>query len=387
MALTLKKLLQLQHFQEFKCIAGHNGMDRIITSTGILDYEPILDPDMDYEEVFNPNCFVLSSLLFARNNPDSILPTIIELNKSHISAFAFKDILFDQLPQEVIDYANIQNFPIFQFSDTWFENIIFSIMDAVQSENDEILTEGTIKDLIQMKLPPSQVHSLAANLSINYHQYLTCFYIEMKGEKSSYQAENTLKSAHQNKELQQKVLVAKYKKGFFLLITGDSKDQKEYCDAFFNLLPFTKEQLAEIAIVSQSEILPAKGSLSNVIQQSYHGYIGAKVLEKTFCLYDELGTLKFLIPLHKSHEMDEYYRKNMHLLRQERDLFDTAQHFISERGNINKTAEACFCHPNTIRYRLKRIKQLLSLPQDGEHELYEELSTILKLYKLYHVEK
>lgn len=383
MALTLKKLLQLHHLQELKCIAGQNGMDRIVTSTGILDYEPILEVEDDHNAGFGPNCLVLSSLLFARNNPDMILPAIMNLNENeHVAAFAFKDILFDSLPEEVLNYADAHNFPIFQFSDTWFENIIFSVMDAIQLENDEVLSEKLIYDMIQMNLQRSQINSIASNLSISFQQYVCAYYIQIGKVTRNSNVENIFKGSYLKKELQQNCLIANYKNGYFLIVTGNSEDTSPYTNILNKLIPYKESELPEGWVIGRSEVLATKNSLDICLRQSYFSYYGGQVLNKKFSTYNDLGTLKFLIPLSNVHEVEEYRRKTIDLLNQEKELFETAAKFVEEKGNINNTASACYCHPNTIRYRLKRIKQILGLSLDGDYEVFEELSTCFKLEKI-----
>lgn len=43
------------------------------------------------------------------------------------------------------------------------------------------------------------------------------------------------------------------------------------------------------------------------------------------------------------------------------DLGATAEAFAAAYGEVSRTAEALFQHPNTVRYRLKKIKEVLSV--------------------------
>lgn len=45
-------------------------------------------------------------------------------------------------------------------------------------------------------------------------------------------------------------------------------------------------------------------------------------------------------------------------------------------------AVAHFCHPNTIRYRMAKIRQLLA-PMENEYVFYERLAAAVKLYLLH----
>lgn len=51
------------------------------------------------------------------------------------------------------------------------------------------------------------------------------------------------------------------------------------------------------------------------------------------------------------------------------DLGATAEAFAAAYGEVSRTAEALFQHPNTVRYRLKKIKEVLSVQDATDREL------------------
>ena len=112
MALTIKDILQLQSLRGFQLISGHKGLSRYVTSVGILDYE--VCPDIDYprDTAFEKDSVVLSSLLFAKDNPELILPAVEQLYASGVSGFAYKTVIYSNLPEEVNDFSEEHNFPI-----------------------------------------------------------------------------------------------------------------------------------------------------------------------------------------------------------------------------------------------------------------------------------
>ncbi|MDQ6598042.1 helix-turn-helix domain-containing protein [Bacillus salipaludis] len=66
----------------------------------------------------------------------------------------------------------------------------------------------------------------------------------------------------------------------------------------------------------------------------------------------------------------------------DKDLLQTAITFVLKQGNVKEIAEAHYCHPNTIRYRMTKIRQLIE-PFDNEFVFYENLSAAVKLYLLH----
>ncbi|MFF3494807.1 PucR family transcriptional regulator [Streptomyces sp. NPDC002795] len=48
-------------------------------------------------------------------------------------------------------------------------------------------------------------------------------------------------------------------------------------------------------------------------------------------------------------------------------LLDTARAWYGARGSIRDAAQTLYCHPNTVRYRLKRLESLTGLALDDPH--------------------
>ena len=75
MAVTLRDALDLEILKGFKVVAGKNGLSKTITSTEILDFEFVLEGQNYREKVFDGDSLVVSSLLFAKDDPSLILDT------------------------------------------------------------------------------------------------------------------------------------------------------------------------------------------------------------------------------------------------------------------------------------------------------------------------
>ena len=129
MYITVKEALQLERLQHFRPVAGQKGLHRKIEKISLLDYEVV----NRIEGQFLKNEFALSSLLGAKDDPALILGSVKYLVQSGVSGLAVKNIYFDQLPKEVIDYADTCDFPIFIFDNSvFFEDIITDAKDALR---------------------------------------------------------------------------------------------------------------------------------------------------------------------------------------------------------------------------------------------------------------
>ena len=148
MALTVKDILELPSGQRMKLLAGGKGLTRPVVSVEIADYEfaPgikfVPEANFNLQDDMEPGCFIITSFLFAKDDPSLILSSIEIMERMEMAGLAFKQIIYDQLPTEALAFAEKKNFPIFSFSkDLWFENIIFDIMYAVQFDDKVYLSE------------------------------------------------------------------------------------------------------------------------------------------------------------------------------------------------------------------------------------------------------
>ena len=95
MGLTVKDLFDLNIMKNFKLIAGAGGLDRPITRTEILDFEFVQGVGMNRDRIFEGESIAISSLLFAKDNPDMILDTVMRLYELNVSCFAYKPVFIN----------------------------------------------------------------------------------------------------------------------------------------------------------------------------------------------------------------------------------------------------------------------------------------------------
>ena len=92
--------------------------------------------------------------------------------------------------------------------------------------------------------------------------------------------------------------------------------------------------------------------------------------------FKELGLTRILYN-HDKQELAEFYWETLgeldhYALAQNSELMDTLEKYLTYRGDLKETAQALFLHPNTLRYRLKKIEEILDVN-------LEELDTKLSL--------
>lgn len=381
MALTVKQLTQLQSLQNFKLLAGKNGLDRVVTSAGLLDYEFLDNINYSRETAFEKESFVISSLLFAKDNKESLLPAIQSLIESGVSGFAYKSILFDELPPEALALADQLNFPIYKFGDkSFFENVIFEIMNAVQAEDNLILVEENIREMIEQKLTKAQVSSISKRISLTFKQNAMAIYIKSTTNKKPLELESIFRNFYLNRKLKEKALTCRYKDGMFAIITMDHLDKSKYEIVLNELLAYCGINRSDI-ITSHSELHSSYESLDVCLKESYYAFIVGLIEGKDIVYFKNIGTYQFLIPEKNSEKLLLFMQNYLKPIINKQEQLKTAIYYITENGNLSETANHLFCHINTVRYRINKIHKELE-PAATDFVFFENLSTAIKIYLL-----
>ena len=378
MALYINDIIELDSMKRMTLVAGERGTNRAVCSVGIADYEfaqSFLTATNNDENAFERDSLVLSSLLFAENLPDKILPAVKYLYNAGVSGFAYKTVIYQELPQEVLDFANTHDFPIFKFGrDLMFEDVIFEVSETVYQDDRENLSLNNLEGMISHRLSSQEVHTIAKNISLLLKEYtMGAFVIPHSDAK--------LRKIHLNATMRNKAIVSRYLNGFFVIMTY-SRPEKDKFEVILQQLLAENGIRRESVEIYRSGIHHPFDHLDRCISESFETYLAAKEINTYYDDYTDIGTFKFLIPLKDSKELISFSRGITDRLESHEELFQTAICYVSNLGSIQKTADVCYCHPNSIRYRLNRIRTLLGMENNTELDFYEQLSTAIRIYML-----
>lgn len=381
MAVTIKDIIKLKTLQNFKLLAGEKGMDNTVISAGLLDYEFLDDVDYKLEGSFDKNSFVISSFLFAKDNHKLLLPAIKKLMSVGVSGLAYKTVIFEKLPDEVITFANNNNFPIFKFGeDIFFENIIFDIMEAVQLEDNMSTSEDNIRKMIEFKLTRQEVKILSRSISLSFKKNAMVIYATPLEHDKPIELIRIIKSFLLNKIMREKAMLCTYKKGLVIIITSESNDATKFELILIEILEYIGLTLDNIKL-SYSNIHPAYEELDYCLKESYYAFISSLIEKQSKTYYDKIGTYKFLIPQLENEEISMFMSDYLKPILSQSEQIKTAIQFILSKGNIDETASRLICHKNTVRYRINKLHEIID-PTSTDMEFYEKLSTSIKIYLL-----
>ena len=390
MGLTVLEATKLETFKNFRLVAGHRGLDRIIEKIGILDWEFVNKIEGQIvESEFIKGEFVLTSLLFAKDKPELILEATKYLEENQISGLAIKNIYYNDLPIEVMNYANEKSLPIFIFDTTaYFEDIITEVMDKIRSIDNFDLLESKIDLIIKMNINKTIVREIAFEINRNFKECFFVLYIKEKRFITENKIITLIENLKKNKSIDLHNSILKYTNGILIISTFDKIQWENFKNKVHFLLNTMAINMPEYYI-GISNLHTDLSELGNGINESIFAQRTGELSPDSFNYYNDIGVYSILMPNINDSWIQDFYSRIIIPIKNydekyNTELFSTAVQYIESDGKVKETANALFLHKNTIRYRIGKIKELLNM-EDYELSFYEQLSIAIKLYKIYNI--
>lgn len=385
MAITVRDLLKLPHFESVNVVAGHRGLDKPVTSVGILDYE-YADGYTMKEQLFRKNDLVVSSLLFAKDNPKVLLDVLRELIELGTAGFAYKSALIDLLPAEVLEMADKNCFPILKFGmDLYFEEFIFRAFENITMDHEIREKEKIIASLIAGTMPKEELRQAVKKIVPYSEDNLYCIYVARKKRMEYSNFERLYRGPTGIKHIDDTVTISYFKNGYFLIFTSQFEDEKWYIDRFRDVMAHL-DLNTDGGWIGCGTLVRSPEEFDLGLQQAYFASICAQLKRQQSQAYQNIGVYKILLPnLGSPHQMSYMRQFLFPILEKAEDgtdeLLNTAIAYVSEDGDVGKVADRIYCHKNTVRYRLNKLHELLS-PNSSTSAFYEQLSLAVKIYLL-----
>ena len=151
-----------------------------------------------------------------------------------------------------------------------------------------------------------------------------------------------------------------------------------------------RHQLSEVSVsFGIGRLYPSITDLCRSYQEAKTALELGKFLEKSNSIthFEDLGIMQLLTSI--SHEqLADFCREYLDELiafdeKNELSLLTTLHMYLKENGDFNVTAKKLFIHPNTLRYRIKKIEEILDL----DLEKYENIINLLVALKINNMRK
>ncbi|HAS73151.1 MAG TPA: PucR family transcriptional regulator [Clostridiales bacterium UBA8960] len=383
MAITIIEATKLKPFKKFRLMSGMSGLGNMIEKVGILDWE-FFSREAGQ---FVSGEFVLTSLLFAKDNPDYIIEAVKDLVSDGASGLAIKNVYYDELPEDVIQFSNEHAFPIFIFDNSaYFEDIITEVMDKIRFSQNYALLETKVDILIKKSLDKATVKDIAIEINTSFHEHFFVIYLKRKNYSHESDLFALLEKIKRSKVMDLHSSVLKYRTGILMIRTFEKMDERQkngYADALLEQLEIDKA----LYYIGTSNFHKDLSELNLGINECLFAECTSEVSIKTAHHYKDIGIYSVILPYKDDVWMKEYYKRiveplNLYDEKYGTDLFATAVKYVETEGRILETANALYVHKNTVRYRLEKIREILAIEM-SESGFYEQLSIAMKLHRIY----
>lgn len=377
--LDVASLQQFDFFSNFTLCAGADGLYRTISNVVVLDYEGIEENFCD----FHKGDFVLTNLIYAKEQPEKIYSSFSQLMDIGVSAIAVKTVFFRELPDEVIRLANRQKVPLFFFDSIYIEDVILNIADYLRSNTNYTYYERLIESFIAADSHTAAIDRLLQNIRKESHPYVSAMYISYKHTIDDFSIQRSLNKMQlqkQNLGNTTDIFFTKYKKGILFLYFYET------CLSSITLVQNWKRLLADLFIdsrrfhigISDRPLPLLKTDIA--IQRSLYANTICNRREESMKTYSELSLNNLILPLSDNAYVREYLSELLGLIRendseQHGHLLETLCAYVRCHFQITRTAGVLFQHPNTIRYRISRLKMILGIENDFEFQMLSLLIT------------
>lgn len=384
MAVTIRDILNLDVMRDFKVVAGEKGLNRNIAATEILDFEFVEDVDFYRERDFEGNSIALSSLLFAKDQPELILQSVKKLESLNVQALAYKPVFFKELPKEALEYAEKKNFPILEFGrDEFFEDIIFSIGKLIGEDDALGQSEPLIGEMIDREFSPEEAEAACDKLNPLLRPFV-CAVCIRDVEISAERAADMLKHCRPDSKLKSKTFAGKYGDLFMVILSQDEDNQDRFRALLDDVLIAYGLAGRELTM-GISQVRNLRDQFDRCVREAYWAEKVAEIEKSSVKNYQTMGIYKLITAnIHRSSTIDfmeEYLSPLFEEEGREGELLHTAVEYVLTKGDAVAAAEKLFCHKNTIRYRIGKLQEKLD-PDTSEKEFYQNLSAAVKIYLL-----
>ncbi len=372
--LSVSSLKSFEFFNNFKLVAGKAGLYRNVANVVILDFEGIEDNYFGFQE----GDFVITNLLFAKDSPERIYKSFRTLIEIGVSAFAIKTVFYSTLPDEVIELANDRKIPIFTFQDIFIEDVIINITDYLRSSTNFDYYEKLIDTFTEVPSNAQDILQFLNALNIPAQSDLTsAIYLKPKSAINEFSFQRLISKTQLALKAigdGNRVYIIKYKNGMmFLSFYNEAYPFPENPKRYWALLLRTLSIDPCLYNIGINDSALPTSMLDISIRRCLYAYKESIKNNTSPVTYTELGMSNVIWPLLE----DAYISAHVFELIQKIEpdcksiddfknssIYPTIKAYVNSNFDIILTSKELFIHQNTIRYRVKKIKDTLNVKDE-----------------------
>lgn len=376
--ITVDDVLRLPAFEEVELVAPvENAGSQRIYNVGILD----CPPSINGYSAYMPGEFILTNLGFCYDDSKLSDESLIAMIERRVAAIAVKNVYSPCFTEAVAEASMRVGVPVYTYSGAYHERVAFEALDllrkdlAASDKSDAIdaLLEGRTKEDVRR-----EVNKLAGLTGAA----VRCLAISAEKDDrcSLYAIQDTLNDfleafQKENEDVESATSFC-YHNALLAFISYKTRDGDE------DLQGAIWRALSGIGVMhcGVGDLVPL-GEANISVRQAVTLLAEAHVRDKKVLRWPDLGFDAFGFAA-RANPLFAHTVRDFKSKIEERDrnkgseLVETARAFVHEAGDISGAAAYIHQHPNTVRYRLKRVRSLLKMEDATDRELLMFLTVL-----------
>lgn len=377
--ITTADILALPAIHEWELLAGApDALQRRVINLGIMDAPVGKDAYADYV----PEEFILSNMGFARDDADLAERSLATMVSRDLAAVAVRNVHDLPISQRVLDASNASGTPLFLYRGEYYEQVIFQGMKLLERDRVDADIAHLIDGLLHNRTPEQirqvfyeALHATGATIQCAVLHPLA------EDEASLYAQIDELTSVtdqiERTWERVETAGVFRYHGCAIMVITYNRPPaafQMESDSEFIQLL----RPYGRIVCGISEEVPLGQGDLA--VREAFGALKAAEAASagasnsRTVLRWADMREGAFRNAAAQDRLLTstcQLYQQMLanHDQQHGSDLLATARAIADAAGDVRAAAEALFQHPNTVRYRLRKLKAIFNMEEATDRDL------------------
>lgn len=361
-SMKYEALFQLKDFQKGKLLTGNNILLREITGAHVIEMADGVNWAGRGELVFT------SGVGF--HDIDHEMKLLIQTVAQNYAAGIVVEIgpYIKDVSQEWIDYAQKRNIPLMTLPyDIPITKIISEIYRNVYSAQEH---QNSVEKFIKECLYESSEEIQERAETFGFDQQRKHIALFLSPDEENGDLEHLMQAARQSLNLQTTIFTLIEKDGVIVIYDLPKTDQPVH-----ELVGRLRDDIESFYQIYHKDITISAGGgdvfasvtgLKDSVTEARQALNMLHMCKRTgqYRMYEEMGIYQLLFSMKDNNMLERIVEEQIGILMtydQENDseLLKTLDIYLQENCNIAKTTERLYVHRNTVKYRIKRIQELL----------------------------
>ena len=342
---------------------------REVVNVGIVD----CPPDYNQYSVYMPGEFILTNLGFAYADPALAERSLLALIGRGVSAIAVKRVYEAPISERVRKESAAAGVPVYQYDGAYHERVAYESLDLIERDREDAgrvrLIEGLLDDHDGDAVRKG-LYELTGALGTT----VQCFALTSGGRDalSLYAARDAIEKAllelREGHPVIDSVAACRYRDVALVFVSYSEDGTEAAREARFR---------CEDLIALEGTVLCGEGctvSFSDgdlTVRQAMAALEHARMDGERVVRWEDAGLKAFADASRQDRlftSVSSHYRLLLEQDDEERggELLQTAESLCRNHGDVRAAAEELYQHPNTIRYRMKKMKRLMGIENESD---------------------